>query len=69
MAITDRAWLRELLTGCPFGIALDSCPAREIRKLPVYERLKVLDGMSDDEVESILDYHKVCSTEREKLNM
>ena len=69
MEPSEKLWLKELLTDCPFGFALDSCPAREIRKLPLHERFKVIDEMSDDEVESILDYHRVCSTEREKLNM
>ena len=69
METKERAWLKELLTDCPFGNALDSCPAREIRKLPLNDRFIVIDEMSDDEVESILDYHRVCRTEREKLNM
>ena len=69
METSARAWLKELLTNCPFGYALDSCPARGIRELPLYERYNVINEMSDDEVESILDYHKVCRTEREKLNI
>ena len=69
METSARAWLKELLTHCPFRYALDSCPAKGIRELPLYDRSKVMNEMSDDEVESILDYHKVCRTEREKLNI
>ena len=69
METTQRSWLKELLTECPIGTPLDSCPIREIRKLPLHERYGLLDEMGDDEVESILDYHKVCRTEREKLNI
>ena len=69
METTERAWLKELLTTCPFGSALDSCPAKGIRELLLYDRFKVMNEMSDEEVEAIIDYHKVCRSEREKLNM
>ena len=42
---------------------------RELRKLPIYERLTTVDEMSDEEVKSILEYHRKCLDERQALTL
>ena len=60
-----RVWLKGLVISCPFGKALEDCPANEIRKLPLSERMTVVDNMTDKQVDKTLDHHKNCLAERE----
>jgi hypothetical protein len=69
MHVSYRTLLKKVLLNCTFGNALETCPAREIRELPIYERLTMVDAMSDEEVKSILEYHRKCLDERQALNI
>ena len=64
-----RIWLMELLIDCPLEYSLDTCPAKELREMKLSERLKIIDEMSDDEMQSILEYHKKCLAERERQSL
>lgn len=60
-----KVWLKGLVISCPFGTALEDCPANEIRKLPLSERMVVVDNMTTQQVDETLEHHKKCLAERE----
>ena len=61
---TKRRLILELLRSCPFKIALSNCPAKEIRKMSLIEKFKIVGNMSKQELDGILEYHEKCSKER-----
>lgn len=63
-----RDWIGGLLIACSFGTALDTCPATEIRKLPVLERLKLVNSMEDKQIDQIIIHHQRCMRKREGIN-
>jgi hypothetical protein len=54
-----------LVISCPFNRALDNCPANEIRKLPLAERMDFVDNLTNQQVDETLEHHKNCLAERE----
>jgi hypothetical protein len=60
-----RIWVKGLMIACPFGKPLDTCPAREIRKLPLEDRMQKVDDMPEGEIDLIISFHKKCLAERE----
>ncbi len=60
-----RTWVISLMIECPMGKSLEDCPAREVRGLPLAQIAKLVDGMSEEELSSIIDHHKRCLRERE----
>lgn len=61
-----EAWVKGLLIDCPFGKPLDSCPAREFRRLPLKERMARVDAMTEAQLDAIIEHHQQCLHEREK---
>ena len=61
---TKRTWTLGLIVDCPFGKALDTCPAKEIRKLPLEKRVELVKAMDEDQLQEIIMYHKQCSKAR-----
>ena len=59
-----KSWLRSLFMECPSGESLESCPAREIRKLSVDDRMKIVRGVNLETAERILKYHEACLHKR-----
>ena len=57
-----------LIFSCPFEFALPKCPLTEIRKLPIFERIALLDNMSTKEMMDIEEQHKKCKETRKKQN-
>ncbi len=57
--------LKELLFGCPKGLALNSCLTREMRKLPLGKRVRIVDELEKDEIDFIIKSHRKCRLERE----
>ncbi|MBL7220055.1 MAG: hypothetical protein ISS69_08070 [Phycisphaerae bacterium] len=60
-----RTWVKGLMIDCPMGEALDDCPARELRTMPIEKRLIVVDEMTPGQVEEVIVYHKQCLKKRE----
>jgi len=60
-----RAWVKGILVDCPLGTPLDSCPANEIRSLPVHELVKIVNGISNEQLDAIIAHHENCLKERE----
>ena len=61
---TERRLILGLLRNCPLKIALSNCPAKEIRKLSLIEKFKMVGNMSKQELDRILEHHEKCSKER-----
>lgn len=46
-----RIWVKGLLIACTLEKALDDCPVRELRNLPVDTRLMIVDEMNEKGIE------------------
>lgn len=58
-------WLKGLMIECPLFNALPNCPLKKYRSLPINEKFKLVDEMSDDQIDSIIEYHQKCLSARE----
>lgn len=61
----NRAWVKGLAMGCPFGDPRPDCPLEAMRKLSPAERLNRVNDMTDDELAVIVSHHKECLSQRE----
>ncbi|GEM_PF-1693417 len=59
-----RIWIKGLLVDCPLGIPLDDCPANSLRYLPIDQFAEIVNNMSEEQVNCIIEYHEGCSAER-----
>jgi len=59
-----KIWVKGLLIDCMFGESLHNCPAKELRLLPIKERMARVDSMSEEGLGQIIDYHKSCVEKR-----
>ena len=57
-------WVQGLMIECSQGKALDNCPAKELRKKPLKERLKFIEEMKEEEIDRVIEYHKECISKR-----
>ena len=65
MELADKImWTKGLLVGCPAGKTLDNCPIKKFRNLPAEEGMKIVDEMKREEIESIIEHHKDCLTQK-----
>jgi len=60
-----RTWVKGILVDCPLGTPLDDCPANEIRNLPVHELVKIVNGLSNEQLDAIIAHHENCLKQRE----
>ena len=58
-------WVEGLLIDCPFGNPLSDCPASELRKLPIPERISMAENFSENELDGIINHHVNCLNRRE----
>ena len=58
--VWERIWAKGLIVECPYKISLEDCPLKEIRKLPIEERINIVDKMSVAELDTVLEHHKSC---------
>ncbi len=55
-----------LLIECPLDEPLETCPALELRKLSTEEKFKIVNSMSEEQIDEIITHHKKCLREREE---
>jgi hypothetical protein len=60
-----RNWIRGLLIECAMGNHVAGCPVAGMRHLPVKDRMALVDGLSDAEIDDILGQHRRCLKRRE----
>lgn len=58
-------WVQGLLIACPLGQALDDCPARELRGIPLKKRLGLVKEMSGATIDQLIAHHRACLAKRE----
>ena len=63
-----KDWVRGLLISCPFGKPLDDCPLEKFRKIPISERIKLVDSMEEKQIDQIIVHHQKCLRQREKIH-
>lgn len=61
-----RIWAKGLLINCPMGNSIEDCPAAELRKISLKERIRTVNEMEDTEVDSIIEHHEECIRNREE---
>jgi len=61
-----RIWARGLLVECPFKAPLKDCPLKEVRKLPIKQRIAKVDEMSDADLDAVLAHHWECQAKRDE---
>lgn len=59
-------WVQGLLIGCPLGQTLDDCPARELRDIPLKERLGLVKNMDEVSIDQIIAHHRACLARQER---
>ena len=57
--------VKQLTLQCPKSDPLDSCALSKFRKLPLKEKLEMVDTMSSEELDEIVQQHYDCFHERE----
>jgi hypothetical protein len=53
-----------LVLQCPFKAPLPTCPAIELRKLPLDEKVSSVRGMTEPSLDGIIEHHKICGNSR-----
>jgi hypothetical protein len=61
--------LSGLLFSCPLEIYDTNYPLHSIWKLPIEERLALINELNSEEIFKIIEYHKVCLTKKEKIHL
>jgi hypothetical protein len=60
---------KQLVFSCPMGMALNNCLTRNLRKLPLKERLNIIEELGSDEIDFLLTNHRDCRQKREKTRL
>ncbi|MDH4028910.1 MAG: hypothetical protein OEU95_08770 [Nitrospirota bacterium] len=59
------AWLTGLAINCPFMSRVDTCPLKNMKDLPLPEKVDLIEKMGKDEMEKIIMHHEACFKKRE----
>ena len=59
-----RVFALTLVTKCPFIMERDDCPLREVREAPLNKRMDLINAMSDEEIDIVVEHHTQCFMER-----
>lgn len=62
-----KARVQGLMVDRPFGKALDTCPAKDLRILPINERFAIVKQMEETQINEIILHHERCLEEREHI--
>jgi hypothetical protein len=64
---SKQAFVVGLLERCPMKKSSGSCPAHDLRKLPITQRIDLVMDMNDDELIQIIFHHHKCMGEKANL--
>jgi len=53
-----------LVVECPLGSPLSTCPAKELRKLPLHERDCSIKSKAEQQLDEIIANHGKCEIDR-----
>ncbi|VGO17531.1 hypothetical protein PDESU_06128 [Pontiella desulfatans] len=65
-ALDKRIWIKGLTLECPLGQAIDECPLNALRHLPVVQLNDTINGLTDMQVNAIVNIHHHCYHDRIK---
>lgn len=57
-------WVLGLMIDCPMQNPLETCPAKDVRALPLRERLALVKQMEESQLDQIIAHHRRCLRER-----
>ncbi len=60
-----RTWVLRLMIDCPMEKALETCPAKDVRVLPLEEKLALVNQMEESHLDETITHHRRCLKERE----
>ena len=60
-----KTWVLRLMIDCPMGKTLETCPAKDVRVLPLEERLALVKQMEESHLDEIIAHHRRCLKERD----
>lgn len=58
-------WVKGLMIECPLYSALPDCPLQKYRGMPIPQKFKIVDNMSDEEINQVIQSHQQCLSRRE----
>ena len=61
-----KIWVKSLTVACPMQSAQSDCPVKDLRDLPLAERLSAVDEMSTVHLKMIITHHSKCLNLREQ---
>jgi len=59
-------WAVSLLISCPLDKVMDNCPVKLARELPFSDRVDVVRGMDENQIDQIITHHWNCRRQREE---
>lgn len=59
-----KSILAGLIFECPQGTPLEECQLRGMRSLPAIERVRWLHSLPDEDIQHLVDRHKLCLQNR-----
>ncbi len=62
-----KTWVLRLMIDCPMGKALGTCPAKDVRVLPLEKKLALVNQMEKSHLDEIIGHHRRCLKEREEV--
>ncbi len=64
----NKSVLKDLMFDCPEGKALKNCLTKNLRKLSLKERLRIISALEKNEVDFIIQNHRDCRFKRKTGN-
>jgi len=62
-----QAWVIGLIIECPLMDPLESCPAKELRTLPIQDSTRIIYNMEESQLNDIIVHHQMCLGVREDI--
>ena len=62
--VWERILARGLIVECPYRVPLVDCPLKEVRKIPLEERINIVNEMSGEDLDVVLAHHSSCQRAR-----
>ena len=67
LSIQNRViWVKGLMIECPLLSAIDTCPLEKYRSMPINEKFKLVDEMTEEQINQTIEYHQKCLHSREE---
>ena len=60
-----NVWVMGLSVGCPMRGRTPGCPCHRFESIGLGETVRVVESLTDEEIDDILITHRVCLEERE----